>query len=532
MPIDGESASRLIHPFASFVSRNMVRFLLASLATLLLAFAPLHAQSSKEFLRSNPKFLQNFREVVAQHADSTVRVACDGKDTALGVVVDADGWILTKACDLTGKITCKLKSNDVIEAKIVGVHQQHDLALLKIDMKGLKPITFTPSKGVKAGSWIASVGLGSDPIAVGVVSVATRTLTTKANPFELIDPTKAAFLGVSTEPADMGVRVAQVQPNSAAANAGIQADDLLLKLDGMLIDGPEFILGQMIQRRPGDKIKLLVKRGDIEKEMEATLQARPKGGNFRADFQNRMGSELSSRRTGYPTFLQHDSILKPSDCGGPLVDLDGKVIGLNICRAGRVESWAIPTEIIVAVLPDLKSGKLAPKEEKASQAPADEAVDKLLVAMRDRLELMQDVARAKWKSGVAIVDAEREKLLMVRLVEAGKKLGLSEIETSTLMQYQFQAAQRVQANFHKKWSASKVDQLGTAEDLKKALATLRPQVERQSVAVLAAYAKAKVELGRIDDLEKRFRTIVTGNSIDDEIRAVLLKGLWAAIEKK
>jgi S1-C subfamily serine protease len=79
--------------------------------------------------------------------------------------------------------------------------------------------------------------------------------------------------------------------------------------------------------------------------------------------QNLMGSALSPRRSGYPTILTHDSIVKPADCGGPLVDLDGNVIGINISRAGRTESWAIPTEIIQDVLADLKSGKLAPIQE-------------------------------------------------------------------------------------------------------------------------------------------------------------------------
>ena len=32
----------------------------------------------------------------------------------------------------------------------------------------------------------------------------------------------------------------------------------------------------------------------------------------------------------------------PADCGGPLVNLDGKVVGMNIARAGRTESYAIP----------------------------------------------------------------------------------------------------------------------------------------------------------------------------------------------
>src|SRR5438552_18444930 len=90
-----------------------------------------HAQKDK-FLRTNPKFVETFREVVAKPSASTARILCDGKDTALGIVVGADGWILTKANDLRGNVACKLKDGREFEAKIVGVHKEHDLAMLKI----------------------------------------------------------------------------------------------------------------------------------------------------------------------------------------------------------------------------------------------------------------------------------------------------------------------------------------------------------------------------------------------------------------
>src|SRR5205823_2932727 len=50
----------------------------------------------------------------------------------------------------------------------------------------------------------------------------------------------------------------------------------------------------------------------------------------------------------------------PSQCGGPLVGLQGKALGLNIARAGRVVSYAVPSDVVVGLLSDLKSGKLAP----------------------------------------------------------------------------------------------------------------------------------------------------------------------------
>ena len=49
-----------------------------------------------------------FREVVREVTNSTVRVLCDGRRAALGAIVEADGFILTKASELKGEVTCQL----------------------------------------------------------------------------------------------------------------------------------------------------------------------------------------------------------------------------------------------------------------------------------------------------------------------------------------------------------------------------------------------------------------------------------------
>lgn len=59
------------------------------------------------------------------------------------------------------------------------------------------------------------------------------------------------------------------------------------------------------------------------------------------------------------------------------MDLDGKAVGINIARAGRVESYAIPFEEVEKILPDLKSGKLAPVSVKAIPKAVLEAEKKL-----------------------------------------------------------------------------------------------------------------------------------------------------------
>ena len=75
-------------------------------------------------------------------------------------------------------------------------------------------------------------------------------------------------------------------------------------------------------------------------------------------FQEDIGGRLSKRRTGFPLALQHDTVLQPNQCGGPLVDLDGQVVGINIARASRVASYALPAAVVKPVLEKLKSGEL------------------------------------------------------------------------------------------------------------------------------------------------------------------------------
>ena len=58
--------------------------------------------------------------------------------------------------------------------------------------------------------------------------------------------------------------------------------------------------------------------------------------------------------------LQHDTTLNANECGGPIVDLDGRVVGINIARDGRVSTLALPNEVVLPVIAKLKSGEWTP----------------------------------------------------------------------------------------------------------------------------------------------------------------------------
>src|SRR6266704_146313 len=175
--------------------------------------APSQAQFTRDpYLRTNPTFLKSFREVVAKPSESTVRVQVDGKDAALGMIVGPDGWILTKANDLKGEISVKLRDGKSYEAHWVGVQKDHDVALLKIEATGLKPVEFTDSKKVGVGNWVACAGVGEDPVAIGIVSVATRIIPKGKMGFAPVaDLSKSGYLGVQLEQGDGRPRITSVQ---------------------------------------------------------------------------------------------------------------------------------------------------------------------------------------------------------------------------------------------------------------------------------------------------------------------------------
>src|SRR5262249_16525084 len=97
-------------------------------------------------IKAGDKFKALFRPVVAEAAKSTVRVRFEGKDFGLGVVVRADGYVLTQATDLPGKYAVKLRDGQTLGARLVGVHQKHNLALLKVEAGSLTPVKWTDTK--------------------------------------------------------------------------------------------------------------------------------------------------------------------------------------------------------------------------------------------------------------------------------------------------------------------------------------------------------------------------------------------------
>ena len=83
-----------------------------------------------------------------------------------GVIVAAQGFILTNNHVVEGadEIAVMLPGGKVAEARVVGTDPEADLAVLRVEVKGLQPITFADPASVQTGDIVLAVG---DPFGVG-----------------------------------------------------------------------------------------------------------------------------------------------------------------------------------------------------------------------------------------------------------------------------------------------------------------------------------------------------------------------------
>jgi len=82
------------------------------------------------------------------------------------VIVSSDGYILTNYHVIKGAeaIQAGLQDGRVAAARVVGVDPDTDLALLKVDVSGLKPIRLGRSDDLRVGDVVLAIG---DPYGVG-----------------------------------------------------------------------------------------------------------------------------------------------------------------------------------------------------------------------------------------------------------------------------------------------------------------------------------------------------------------------------
>ncbi|MCP3914498.1 MAG: PDZ domain-containing protein [bacterium] len=310
------------------------------LAVLLCATPTARAQE-EDHGRNAPAVLRMLQPHTAPLADSVATVLSNDAPVALATVVDSKGLLVTKASELVGLLSCSFGDGRTLPARIVAQDAGFDLALIAVEAKDLVPIRWDAAD-LAVGRVVASSGAAGRPLALGIVGVAPKTVLGGRG-----------RLGVVLSFESQGAVVARVNADTAADAAGVQIGDRILAVDGVPVATRREATDAIRKRRAGESLRLTLGRGD---EMVLAKLSLGRGSRERRARRSELQGEQSSVRAGFPSAFQHDTALLPEQCGGPVVDLRGRAVGLNIARAGRVATYAIPGSRVQALVEGLREG--------------------------------------------------------------------------------------------------------------------------------------------------------------------------------
>ncbi len=266
-------------------------------------------------------------------------VIYDGnKEIAYGVVVSSDGHVLTKASEIKEiqKLEMRVDKTAFDEVKVLSVDEKWDVAMLKVEAQDLTPADYADSSDLPQGSWVVVNGATSRikrQVLAGIISATPREIAAAGG----------AALGIVLKAETDKLEIAEVTEGGGAADAGMLAGDVIVEIDGVKVSKMEQLTDVMKDKKVSDELKVTVNRKG--KKVEFTVKLTAKAEIFlQPDRNDQMSGYFSMRRSGFPRVIQHDVIGNRNTMGGPVLDIRGKVIGMNIARANRCETYAIPVE--------------------------------------------------------------------------------------------------------------------------------------------------------------------------------------------
>lgn len=309
--------------------------------------------------RRDSNAMMRLMHPIAERVDgSIVEIISGGRPVALGTAVTAEtsqpasspsqdasqlqnAFVVTKRSELSGDpIRIRLSDGRLIPARVAAVRRRSDLALLVVQAdlatinRSLRPVQFDRFVPL-IGSFLISPDRTGRVIGLGVVGASPRKVNHKGR------------LGIELEGiGQAGARVRNIVPDSGADEAGLERGDRIIAIDGQNQSDVRQVVTTLNGMFPGEVVQLTIERDgstvDIPARMSelAVLQE--------SENDARVNGARNARLSGFEQAIQHDMVLNPEQCGGPILDTEGRVIGLNIARAGRVVSYALPASLVAS----------------------------------------------------------------------------------------------------------------------------------------------------------------------------------------
>ena len=168
------------------------------------------SQESSDTTFSDEEGALCLQDIYSSVIDSVVSISSmtsSGTSSGTGIIMSSDGYVITNHHVITGALVISVLTNDnqEYEAALVGSDEMSDLAVLKIDARGLQAAEFGDSSKLRVGDSVVAIG---DPLGVqlrgtmtnGIISAINRDLTVGDRTMTLIQTNAALNNGNSGGP--------------------------------------------------------------------------------------------------------------------------------------------------------------------------------------------------------------------------------------------------------------------------------------------------------------------------------------------
>lgn len=167
-----------------------------------------------------------------------------------GVIVDATGYIITNAHVVRGASRIRIevpitpegqsllaRRSRIVAARLVGLDEETDLAVLKIDVNNLRPLQFGDSDALKAGQVVLAFGspMGlQNSVSLGIVSAVARQLEPESPMVYVqtdasINPGNSGGPLVDAKGRLVGINTLIVSPSGANSGLGFAAPSNIVR---------------------------------------------------------------------------------------------------------------------------------------------------------------------------------------------------------------------------------------------------------------------------------------------------------------
>lgn len=304
---------------------------------------------------------------------SIAEVFVDSRAVGYALAVDALGHYIAKDSDvgdLSDDVALSMPDGVTVAVERVARDRSLDLVLLRSSEESV-PVEWASDGEVALGELVVSVGRDIEPLSWGVRALDQRVAGR--------GDVTAAYLGVGVREltdeerqvrsVESGAMVSAVLPGSAAARAKLEIGNVVTSIAGQPVSNSDEVGRAVRGHAAGDVVEIRALNGEgSERVLRARLGVRPLQSGPQA---STPAYPASRRSSGFGTVLQHDSAIAANRMGGPVVDLDGRVVGMNIARVDRTKTYALPAQVV---------------SEAAQRLLADAAVASVPLPLRDPME--------------------------------------------------------------------------------------------------------------------------------------------------